>query len=74
MTDKEAFELLVKYGGGEWGLAKIRDMILVANVETAIKNTITILHKRHPNAPKDFDDWIRQAFTYVEKQMKQPLN
>ena len=74
MSDKEAYELLLKYCGGEKGLAMIREMILVAGVEVAIKNTIDVLYEKHPTAPQDFHGWIRQSYNYIEEQMNQPLN
>lgn len=75
MTDKEAYELLLKYCGGKKGLLMIKEMIRVAGVDTAIKNTMKVLKQQHPNVRHDdFEVWVRQSYEYVQKQMSNPLN
>lgn len=74
MTDKEAHELLIKYSGGEKGLAMVREMISIAGVDTAVKNTIISAEKSGKQLPEDFKYWIKQAYEYVNQQMQMPLN
>lgn len=66
MTDKEAFELLVKYAG-EKGIVLIKEMIHVAGIETAVENTVKSYENRHFKVGQDFKDWMRQAFEYLVK-------
>ena len=64
MTDDEAFELLVKYGG-EQSLSLIKEMIHEAGMDTAIENTVKVYEKRHKKVGQDFRDWLRQSFEYL---------
>lgn len=64
MTDKEAYELLVKYGG-EKSISMIKEMIHVAGIDKAIENTVWAYEKNHKKVDQDFKDWIRQAFNYL---------
>lgn len=64
MTDKEAYELLVKYGG-EKSISLIKEMIHVAGIEKAIENSIWAFEKKKFKVDEDFKDWLRQAFTYL---------
>lgn len=64
MTDKEAYELLVKYGG-EKSISMAKEMIHIAGIEKAIENTIWAYEKQYKNTDQDFKDWIRQAYTYM---------
>lgn len=64
MTDKEAYELLVKHGG-EKSISMIKEMIHVAGIEKALENTIWAYERQHKKVNQDFKDWMRQAFNYL---------
>lgn len=70
MTDKEAYELLVKYGG-EKSIVMIKEMIHVAGVEKALENTIWAYERQYKKVNQDFKDWMRQAFNYLIKSTTQ---
>lgn len=76
MSDKEAYELLVKYSGGEHTLTMIREMIHIAGIEIAVKNTLIAMsnQKKGKVIPEDFAAWVYQSFRYIQNQMQQPLN
>jgi hypothetical protein len=70
MTDKESYELLIKYCGGEKGVLQIREMIRMVGAEGAVQSMKSV----YKDFPKDFENWMRQAFKYLETKMNQPLN
>jgi hypothetical protein len=69
MTDKEAYELLLKYSG-EKEIVLIKEMIHVAGIDKAVENTIWAYEKLHFKVGQDFKDWMRQAFTYIVETTK----
>lgn len=71
MTNKEAFELFVKYGG-EGSIVKIQDMIHTAGVEVAKANTIAVFKMRHPGYFKmdEFVTFLCQGIDYINEQMQ----
>lgn len=73
MTDKEAYELMLKYGG-EQSLVRINEMILVAGVKTCANNIIEVFKKHHGAIEADVEEWIRQGVRYAHFKMQQPLN
>jgi hypothetical protein len=74
MTDKEAYELLLKYCGGEKGLLMIKEMIHVAGIETATNNMIIVYEQNLGKIPDEFKQWIYQGFKYVQKEMSKSLS
>lgn len=74
MTDKEAYELMYKYGGGEKGIIMIKEMIHLVGVEGAKKNIIKAAKANNTNLPDDVKDWIYQGLRYIQSQMDKPLN
>lgn len=69
MTDKEAYELLLKHSG-EKGIVLIKEMIHVAGIDKAVENTVWAYEKRHFKVGQDFKDWMRQAFNYLVESTK----
>ena len=70
MTDKEAYELLVKYSD-EKGLIQQREMIRQIDVE---KTAEMILSQYKQKVPADFKQWMIQGLNYLNKMMLTPLN
>ena len=70
MTDKEAYELLVKYSG-EKGLIQQREMIRQIGVEETAK---LILSQFKQKVPDDFKVWLMQGMNYLSKTMSTNLN
>lgn len=71
MTDQEAFELLVKYSGGEVGLSKIKAMILLVGVDKTVSNIIGVGKNKHKKGWNDeFSNWIKQSVLYLEQKME----
>ena len=67
MTDKEAFELLLKYCGGEKGLTMIKNMIHLVGLHGAVSNMEKLYEKEHGKMPTDFKDWVYQSFRYLQQ-------
>lgn len=70
MTNREAFELFVKYGG-ESSIVKIQDMIHLAGIETAKVNTILTFKEKYPHLNDDFATFLCQGIDYIAEQMTQ---
>jgi hypothetical protein len=70
MTDKEAYELLVKYSD-EKGLIQQREMIRQIGVEETAK---LILSQYKQKVPDDFKLWMIQGLNYLSKMMSTHLN
>lgn len=68
MTDKEAFDLLLKYGG-EKSIILIKDMIHVAGADVAIKNIKLVYQKRHGEISSDLSAWIEQGVRHIAQEM-----
>jgi len=66
MTDREAYELLVKYSG-EKGIVLIKEMIHVAGIDKALENMEWAYKKNGKEINQEFKDWMRQAFEYLVK-------
>lgn len=64
MTDKEAYELLVKYAG-EKGIVLIKEMIHVAGIDKTLENIEWSYRKNGHKINQEFKDWQRQAFEYL---------
>lgn len=64
MTDKEAYELLVKYSG-EKGIVLIKEMIHIGGIDMALKNMEQAYESSGQKIKGDFKQWMRQAFTYL---------
>lgn len=73
MTDREAFELVVKWGG-EKSVLMIKEMIQVAGVETAANNIMKVYWQEGVILTEDYKDWIRQSVNYIASEMNKPLN
>lgn len=65
MTDKEAYELLVKYSGGEQGLLKTKELVHVLGINEAVEMMAKVYKNAGKPLPPDFKEWMRQAFTYM---------
>lgn len=74
MTDLEAYELLVKYCGGEIGIIRIREMIHLVGVDKAVDNMCKTYAKNNNEISDDFRQWMQQSFDYLSKKMSQPEN
>ena len=70
MTDKEAYELLVKYSG-EKGLVMQREMLRNVGIDKTMKS---ILQNYKVKVPDEFKIWMKQGLTYLNKKMSEPLN
>lgn len=64
MTDKEAYDLLLKHAG-EQGISLTREMIHIGGMEKAIENTVKVYEEKYFKVGKDFKIWLRQAFNYL---------
>lgn len=73
LTDREAFELMVKYGS-EKSLSLINEMILVAGIETAINNIIKVYETKDPNTPEEMKQWIRQGVRFLHNKNQSNVN
>jgi hypothetical protein len=74
MTDKEAYDLFVKYSGGEKGILMVREMIHLVGVSKAVENMVVSYSKSGQIINGDFKEWMTQAFTYLQDQMQKPNN
>ena len=66
MTGKEAYEILVKYSGGEDSLLMVSEMIHIVGVDKtveAIKKQLSNSGK-HPDGK--FYEWMKQGFEYMK--------
>lgn len=70
MTDKEAYELLVKYGG-EQSILLIKEMIHVAGIDKALENTEKAASNQGKPMSDDMKAWMRQAYTYLLETINQ---
>jgi len=70
MSDKEAYELLVKYSN-EKSLIQQREMLR----QIGIENTMNMIIEAY-GVPlsEDFKNWMFQALTYLNKEMLKPTN
>ena len=68
MSGKEAHDLLLKYCGGEKGLAMINAMIHSIGIEETVKTFTSEYKKKNMELPKDFKEWMRQSFEYCNNQ------
>ena len=70
MSDKEAYELLVKYSD-EKSLIKQREMLR----QIGVKNTLNMIIRAYEvPLSEDFKNWMFQALTYLNKEMLKPTN
>lgn len=74
MTDEESYELLIKYCGGETGLIKVRQMIHTVGIEGTINLVLESYEEQGKVVPEEFQDWMRQSYTYLSNLMSQPHN
>jgi hypothetical protein len=75
MTDTEAYELLLKYCGGEKGLIMIKDMIHMVGVEGTVNNILRAYGTQYKNEmSEDFKEWVAQSLRHVQKLMNEPVN
>lgn len=65
MSDKEAYELLVKYSGGEQGLLKTKELVHALGIDGAVSMMADVYKNAGKPLPLDFKEWMRQAFTYM---------
>lgn len=70
MSDKEAYELLVKYSGKK-GLIQLSEMIRHIGVERTAE---IILKQYKQQVPDEFKEWMLQGLTYLSKMMSVTLN
>lgn len=70
MTDKEAYELLVKYSG-EQGIVMIKEMIHEVGIDKALENINKVYVSHGQPINNDIKWWIRQAFKYIVESTKQ---
>ena len=70
MTDKEAYELLVKYSD-EKALIMQREMIRNIGVERTANFIVNSYNQKVPDA---FKQWVLQALNHLNKTMLNPLN
>lgn len=70
MTNKEAYELLVKYGG-EPSISMIKEMIHIAGIDVALKNTERAAANQGKPLNDDMKAWMRQAYTYLLESINQ---
>jgi hypothetical protein len=64
MTDKEAYDLLVKYSG-EKGISLVKEMIHVAGIDKALENIEWAYKKNGQQITEEYRQWMRQAFNYL---------
>lgn len=74
MSNEEAYELLIKYLGGEKGVMMIREMIHHVGVDEAVENMIETYHDLKQKPTEEFKQWMKQAFEFMKNKMQQPLN
>jgi hypothetical protein len=69
MTDKEAYELMLKYGG-EISISKAKEMIHLVGIEKATENIEWAYRKQKSEPmPNEFTDWIKQGLRYISEQL-----
>jgi hypothetical protein len=73
MTDKEAFEIFNKYSD-EPTRAKMKIMLYSVGVDKTVENMVKAYSEGGKTPPDEFVSVMKQAFTYVSKQMSEPLN
>lgn len=74
MTDKEAYETLVKFAGGEKQILMIREMIHMVGNKKAADNMISAYAARKIIITDEYKEWIYQSFEYMSKQMSKSNN
>jgi hypothetical protein len=70
MTDREAYELLLRYSN-EKTLIQEREMIRQIGAEETAK---LILSMYEQELPEDFKTCVLQGLNYLSKMMSEPLN
>lgn len=74
MTDHEAYELIVKYGGMK-SVKKIQEMIHVGGFDLAFKNTVQVFKDRfHDRIDEQFISFLYQGLKYIEGTQTTNLN
>lgn len=70
MTDKEAYDLMVKYGGPKV-ITMLTEMIHLVGVEQAVNNIIQVWPREMPD---DFKFWMYQSACYIKNQIGKQMN
>ena len=70
MTDKEAYELMVKYAGPQ-GVKMLTEMIHLVGVKKTVENIIKVWSGE---MPEDFKAWMFQGAKYIKARMSKPFN
>lgn len=73
MTDKQAFETFDKYSD-EPSRTKLKLMLHTVGIDKTLKTMVNSYSKLGKPAPPKFIEVMKQAFTYMSKQMAEPLN
>ncbi len=73
MTDIEAFEVFDKYSD-EPTRAKLKIMLHTVGIDKTIKTMVEAYSGEGQKLPSEFIGVMKQAFTYMSKQMAEPLN
>lgn len=75
MTDEEAYELMVKYGGGKRGMTMINEMLHLVGIEGAFNNiNISFVNREKKEMPEDFKAWMIQALTHAYRKLAENKN
>lgn len=74
MTDLEAYEIMLKYSGGEKTMLMVRDMIHSVGIDAAVKNMGIAMIEAGQEVPKEYQKWMKQAFRHIQSKMNEPLN
>lgn len=72
LTDRDAFELLVKYGG-EKSVILTQEMLHVGGEEMTVRN-ILISYEKNGGVAEPVKQMIRQGVRYIKQQMETPKN
>jgi len=73
MTDKEAFEVFDEHSD-EPTRAKLKMMLHAVGVDETVKNMAIAYSDKGQTPPPEFLSVMKQAFTYMNKKMLEPLN
>lgn len=74
MTDRECFELMLKYGG-EKSLIMIKEMIHTAGEEVCANTMVkTYTDAFGGKVSEEFKDFLRRGVAYVANQMQSDIN